>query len=86
MIVSAVAGAENMTPLDYAQHVAPVTLMPFAREAVANLTMRGRFGPFWVNPSNMQELIEREPRTAAAPENVPGRAARRKKKVRRARK
>lgn len=32
-------------------------LLPFAREAVANLTARGRFGPIWINPINVRAAL-----------------------------
>jgi preprotein translocase subunit SecB len=32
-------------------------LVPFLREAVANLTSRGRFGPLWLQPINVQSLL-----------------------------
>jgi len=31
-------------------------LFPFLREAVANLTQRGRFGPVWIQPTNLSRL------------------------------
>jgi preprotein translocase subunit SecB len=33
-------------------------LYPFLREAVANLTGRGRFGPVWLNPFNFMLLAQ----------------------------
>ena len=33
-------------------------IYPFARETVANLTMRGRFGPIWLNPFNVRAALE----------------------------
>jgi preprotein translocase subunit SecB len=33
-------------------------LFPFVREAVANLTGRGRFGPVWLNPFNVRAAIQ----------------------------
>lgn len=42
-------------PLDRYVVVAGTTLLyPFVREAVANLTTRGRFGPVWLAPFNTQ--------------------------------
>lgn len=83
LIVSVVPGLENMTPRDYAQHVAPVTLMPFAREFVANLTMRGRFGPVWVNPWNLTSVISAP---IGARESVPPPGKSKSNKSRRVRK
>jgi preprotein translocase subunit SecB len=33
-------------------------LFPFVREAVANITGRGRFGPVWLNPFNVRAAIQ----------------------------
>lgn len=33
-------------------------LFPFVREAVSNLTGRGRFGPVWLNPFNVRAAIQ----------------------------
>jgi preprotein translocase subunit SecB len=51
-IVVADPGEENMKPIEYATTHAGSMLYPFAREAVANLTGRGRFGPVWLRPFN----------------------------------
>jgi hypothetical protein len=32
-------------------------VFPFVREAIANLTMRGRFGPVWIDPLNVQAIV-----------------------------
>lgn len=32
-------------------------LFPFIREAVANLTSRGRFGPSWLAPTNFNNVV-----------------------------
>lgn len=39
-------------------------LFPFARENVANLTMRGRFGPMWIRPMNIQAALAAGPKGA----------------------
>jgi preprotein translocase subunit SecB len=62
-------------PADLAQRLmvtGATMLLPFIREAVANLTSRGRFGPSWMQPVNINELVLRNttpPRAVAA--NVP---------------
>ena len=43
----------NMPLATFLKHNGPTFLFPFAREAVANLTMRGRFGPVWIQPTNV---------------------------------
>jgi preprotein translocase subunit SecB len=43
---------------EYLYKSGPLTLYPFVREAVANLTLRGRFGPIWLNPMNFAEISE----------------------------
>lgn len=52
-IVEVVAGRENMDPLEYVKTIGPVALFPFLREAVANLTLRGRFGAIFMKPFNL---------------------------------
>lgn len=44
--------AKNMEIDEYIKHYAPATLSPFLREAVANITGRGRFGSVWLSPLN----------------------------------
>ena len=45
-------GAENMPMAQYLNTAAGATMFPFMREAVANLTGRGRYGPVWLKPLN----------------------------------
>ena len=56
-IISAEEGRENMPPSTYVQQVGAALLFPFLRETVANLTMRGRFGPVWLKPFNVRAAI-----------------------------
>ncbi|MES2178341.1 MAG: protein-export chaperone SecB [Gemmatimonadota bacterium] len=42
----------NMSLEEYLRGAGPPTLFPFAREAVAALTGKGRFGPVWLPPFN----------------------------------
>jgi preprotein translocase subunit SecB len=51
-IVQSIEGQENITPAEFATSFAPAALYPFLREAIANLTMRGRFGPVYLKPVN----------------------------------
>ena len=53
MIVTAIPGQENLDPFEYAQQMGPAALFPFVREAVASLTMKGRFGALWLKPYNL---------------------------------
>lgn len=48
----------NMPVNEYARRFCPALLYPFAREAVANLTSRGNFGPIWLNPFNIQNVVD----------------------------
>lgn len=57
-VVQALAGEENLPPAEYVRTAGIATLYPFLREAVANLTMRGRFGPVWLNPFNVQAMVQ----------------------------
>lgn len=56
-LVSVKAGQENMSIEQYAMTACVATLFPFLREAVANLTSRGRFGPVWLHPFNVKAEI-----------------------------
>ncbi len=51
------AGEENMPIERYAMTAGIATLYPFLREAVANLTSRGRFGPIWLHPFNVRAQL-----------------------------
>jgi preprotein translocase subunit SecB len=55
-IISTVAGEENLDPFEYANQMGPAAFFPFLREAIANLTMKGRFGPLWLKPINLVAL------------------------------
>ena len=56
--VSVTEGEESLPPAAYLRTAGPATLYPFLREVVANLTMRGRFGPVWLKPFNFQALTK----------------------------
>lgn len=51
-------GEENMPLPDFLNGPAIAFLYPFVREAFANLTGRGRFGPVWLNPFNVQQASQ----------------------------
>lgn len=53
-LVKADAAAPNLSPEDYLTNQGPAAMYPFLREAVANLTARGRFGPVWLKPLNLR--------------------------------
>ena len=52
MIVSAIEGEENLDPYEYVNAMGPAAVYPFVREAIASLTMKGRFGALWLKPLN----------------------------------
>lgn len=73
-------------PLEQYVSVAGTTLLyPFLREAVANLTGRGRFGPVWLAPFNVKHAWEgaggapgkAEPVRVSAPSSKPKSRSRR---------
>lgn len=67
-LVQVSEGEENMPLERYAVLSGVVTLFPFVRELVANLTGRGRFGPVWLHPVNLAAAMKRsEPPTAIEP-------------------
>jgi preprotein translocase subunit SecB len=48
----------NMPLREYLRTAGPPTLYPFVREAIANITGRGRFGPVWLHPTNFTALTQ----------------------------
>ncbi len=69
-VVMATPGQENLPPVEYVTTHGATMLFPFARELLANLTMRGKFGPIWLTPTNFlaaaQQDAERKRLVAAA--------------------
>lgn len=53
-IVERDGGNPNLTPLDYLGQQGPAMMFPFVREALANITGRGHFGPLWLAPFNIK--------------------------------
>lgn len=47
-------GEENYPAVEYARTAGATLLFPFVREAIANITGRGRWGPLWIRPFNVQ--------------------------------
>ena len=56
-LVGVKPGGSNMSVTEYAQASAAALLYPFARELVANITGRGRFGPLWLLPFNFVAAV-----------------------------
>jgi preprotein translocase subunit SecB len=50
----------KFTPPELAKILATM-VYPFIREAVANITSRGRFGPIWLNPFNVAAAMQDAP-------------------------
>jgi preprotein translocase subunit SecB len=46
-----------LPPLEFVAQSGFATVFPFLRESVANLTMRGRFGPIWLKPVNILTAV-----------------------------
>jgi preprotein translocase subunit SecB len=44
---------KNMTVKEFVEQGGAGMLFPYVREAVSNLTARGRFGPTWLKPFNV---------------------------------
>lgn len=57
-MIDSVPGQENIPPLQFVATAGVATVFPFLREMVANLTMRGRFGPVWLKPINIRLATE----------------------------
>jgi preprotein translocase subunit SecB len=64
----------NMELSDYLITAGLTLLFPFVREAVANITMRGRFGPIWIHPMNIKVAVEAamRPRSGHQEASAPG--------------
>jgi preprotein translocase subunit SecB len=60
------SGSENLPMADFLGDSAPALLFPFLREAFANITSRGRFGPVWLNPINTRTFSEAFKKNLAA--------------------
>ena len=58
-LVRVIPGQENMTIREYlASGNCVAALFPFLREAIANITGRGRFGPVFLDPINIREFAK----------------------------
>lgn len=69
-LVGVKPGGSNMSVTEYAQASAAALLYPFARELVANLTGRGRFGPLWLHPFNFVAAVAGGGGTTRPPERA----------------
>ena len=67
-VVTRVPNEENLDPFEYARNMGPAAFFPFLREAVASITMKGRFGAVWLKPMNFAALSEPAP----SPESATG--------------
>lgn len=66
-LATQIEGRENLTAREYVEQFGPSMLYPFARETVANLTMRGRFGPLWLDPFNFRAKEQTASEEQASP-------------------
>lgn len=67
--LSAIEGDENFPIQDFLLSPASISLAyPFLRQAVADITLKGRFGPVWMNVVNPALLVPRAPAGVAEPE------------------
>ena len=60
------SGFENLPMAAFLGDSAPALLFPFLREAFANITSRGRFGPVWLQPINTRSFSEEFKKNLAA--------------------
>ncbi len=65
-VVTRVPGEENLDPFEYAAGMGPAAFFPFLREAVANITMKGRFGAVWLKPMNFTAVLQQPSPDSAA--------------------
>jgi preprotein translocase subunit SecB len=59
-IIHAEVGHENFPAAQYAVSAGAPLLFPFLREAIANVTGRGRCGPLWIKPFNIQHALQQQ--------------------------
>ena len=52
---------QNMTINEYVEISAIPLMISFLRQAVADITLRGRFGPVWLNPINLRVSLSAGP-------------------------
>jgi hypothetical protein len=57
-IIEKPASEERLPPLDEITALGATAVFPFLREALANLTMRGRFGPLWIHPFDIRAALK----------------------------
>ena len=71
IVVAPSVEAPALRPVEFLARSGVPTLFPFVREAIANITMRGRFGPLWLNPidvrASVKELVEELERDGVLP-------------------
>jgi len=79
-LVSVTQGDENMPLATYMGQPLAVALYPFAREAVAALTGRGRHGSVYLKPFNAAELFAAKEKAPSEGMMPPATKAPRKKK------
>jgi len=65
-VITHVPGEENLDPFEYARSMGPAAFFPFLREAVANITMKGRFGAVWLKPVNFLAIPQQTAAEVAA--------------------
>jgi preprotein translocase subunit SecB len=62
IVVESSEESPKVRPVEFLARSGVPTLFPFVREAIANITMRGRFGPLWLNPIDVRasgkELVD----------------------------
>lgn len=76
----------NMTIADYASLSGVPLMVSFLRQAFADITLRGRFGPVWIDPvnlrisGNMGDLCEEAPSETKSPRRKKATAKKRRPK------
>lgn len=63
---------KNLSVKEYLVNNGVATMYPFLREAVANITGRGRFGPIWLKPFNTTMLQLDETKNPESNPDPPG--------------
>jgi preprotein translocase subunit SecB len=69
-LVAVDPAAPNMPLSTYLAGPGAALLFPFVRQVVADVTLRARFGPIWLSPTNVLSMA-----AAPVPAQVPGKKA-----------
>lgn len=65
---------QGLTRDEFVKKNSIAIMLPFAREAIGNLTLRGSFGPLWLPPINVAAMLKQSNQQETDPEPEPAQA------------